>query len=523
MLYYYILHNKNMSEVSTMKYFKNINTGIDNIQFELTGVDTSLANSIRRSLLSEIPIYGLEDEPEKTFSHYLDAGLELPPAIKILENTSSLHNEFLSHRVGLIPIYCTRPVETYFDETLMMRIYKPFVNTVKIKELEDKLIEIDELTNTEEFNSIKNERDFVLSPPEFVLHVKNTKKTRDEIENKREDDKIDVTADMFKILNKDIDTSHYIRPDPVIHHEFKEKSYPLIIRLKPNSETGADGQGVYIKATPTVGIARHHSKYCPVGTVTYEFKRDDDPVRIRTVFTRMMENINKNRIMKKVKPIDLSSMFDVEHNMVSTNSEIMKYWSSFDILDRDKIYLHEDGEPTIYQFCVESIGSMTPENCVYHAINMLKIKMMDIYTHIDSDYVNFDKANSVMDAIDVHITNENHTVGNLIANYLKFDKKVVFATYKMPHPLEERIVIRVQLKKSKSSLTYKERVISVFKDCLNKIISLMDELMSEWKSVNSIIDDYIIDDVTNQYLETKKIKASESTDTKKKRRKVKLV
>ena len=41
--------------------------------------------------------------------------------------------------------------------------------------------------------------------------------------------------------------------------------------LKP----GIDGEGQALKAVvrPNPGIARYHSKYCPVGTVSCSFKR----------------------------------------------------------------------------------------------------------------------------------------------------------------------------------------------------------------------------------------------------------
>ena len=115
-------------------YFSNIKYDVDNVSFDLTNVDTSLANSFRRTVLSEIPTYGFEDESDKTFSHYLDIGLKLPESVKVLENTSSLHNEFLSHRVGLIPVCSTRPVTTSFNETLMQRIFHPYVDNDKVKE-----------------------------------------------------------------------------------------------------------------------------------------------------------------------------------------------------------------------------------------------------------------------------------------------------------------------------------------------------------------------------------------------------
>ena len=523
------------------KYFSNINNEIDNIGFDLSNVDTSLANSLRRVILSEIPTYGFEDEPDKTFHHYLDIGLPLPPSVKVLENTSGIHNEFLGHRVGLIPVCSTRPVTTQFNETLLQRIYHPYVDSEIVKNLETEIKNTDDASSEgrDKINTLRSQLNRELNTPEFVLHVKNTKiirsKLRDgsyfnvygrgvEPKTIRDDDAIDVTSDMFIIKDDVLNEHNHILPDPVILENFGEMSYPLIIRLKPTSDiSDTEGQSVHITAKPTVGIAKWHSKYCPVGTVTYQFKRDENKERIHQVFQNMMMGINKNRTMKGVKEIDIDNIFDSEHNMVSTNKEVIKYWNSFDILGRDKIYELDDmRSPKYYEFCVESIGHMQPAEIVYWGMYMLRLKMIDLVTHIETDYVKFDRAKSVMDAIDIEIVNENHTVGNIIANHLKFINGVTFSTYKMPHPLDERIYIRVQLKNDKKSpLTYKERVVAVFKTACNNIIDQLSEMMIEWiNSTNKYLksggigfNDYIIDNATNDFF-TKKTEVVEPPKTK---------
>jgi hypothetical protein len=57
----------------------------DTLVFDLIGVDTSVANSLRRILLSEVPTLAIE-------------------TVYIQDNTSILQDEILSHRLGLIPI-----------------------------------------------------------------------------------------------------------------------------------------------------------------------------------------------------------------------------------------------------------------------------------------------------------------------------------------------------------------------------------------------------------------------------------
>ena len=55
------------------------------------GLNKSIINSLRRVLLSSIPSIGFRTEMNNT-------------DIKILKNTTPLHNEFILHRIAMIPL-----------------------------------------------------------------------------------------------------------------------------------------------------------------------------------------------------------------------------------------------------------------------------------------------------------------------------------------------------------------------------------------------------------------------------------
>lgn len=50
------------------------------------------------------------------------------------------------------------------------------------------------------------------------------------------------------------------------------------------------------------------------------------------------------------------------------------------------------------------------------------------------------------------IQREDHTVGNLVRMQLHRDKSVVFAGYRIPHPLEYQLVIKVQTNGKKTPI-----------------------------------------------------------------------
>ena len=73
--------------------------------FDIYDIDLAIINSIRRIIISEIEIPGMIGENN--------------PTIDIISNNGPLHNEYLIHRIGLIPI-CLKENELYLN--LMSKI-----------------------------------------------------------------------------------------------------------------------------------------------------------------------------------------------------------------------------------------------------------------------------------------------------------------------------------------------------------------------------------------------------------------
>ena len=79
------------------------------LSFTLSGVDVSVANAIRRTILSDIPIVAF-----KTFGEHSDA--------TFTANTSRLNNEILSQRLSCIPIHISANDSEYNIEDLLLEV-----------------------------------------------------------------------------------------------------------------------------------------------------------------------------------------------------------------------------------------------------------------------------------------------------------------------------------------------------------------------------------------------------------------
>lgn len=76
--------------------------------FNVTNIDVSILNSIRRVILSEIENVAFEYEPYNIGDEQL---------IKIIKNTCPLHNEFLQQRLSMIPINFSANEIINFDQS----------------------------------------------------------------------------------------------------------------------------------------------------------------------------------------------------------------------------------------------------------------------------------------------------------------------------------------------------------------------------------------------------------------------
>lgn len=388
-----------MSNINSYKKYTHNNVHIKTY-FELYDIHLCLANSIRRGLSSIVPTVTFDD------TWYED---ENNRSILIKKNTSALHNEFISHRLGLIP--------------LNMEL----TDNLQIKTI---------------FRKNTGSRDYVFNNPEkvpiFVLNVKNDYTQRDQ---RDKNGMLEITTKHFTILDSENfpNIDRFMPPDPFTG------DYIILNKLKSHISNDDEGEELDILCKPRINVGKNNARNDPTGTVTFQFKINEE--RVDDAFNRKLESKNSERVKKNLSTF--------------TDEEVEQLRISFNLLDKERVYHKNDnGLPNIFQMSIESVGFVNPDQLFVDCLKTLFLILKDIQnsftfslengkpTIITNNKISINE-NPSQNGIIFNIKNENHTVGNLLSNYIRelyceggHDIHLLnYGGYRMNHPLIEDIDI----------------------------------------------------------------------------------
>ena len=189
--------------------------------FTLSGIDVSLANSIRRTMLSSIPTYVFP--------------VEIAGKCRIDINTSRLHNEIMKHRLGCIPIHRKIPPK--------------------------KRNEMPSATAEEEDDLVAN----------YVMEL--------DVQNNTEHTMY-ITTEHFRVKNKQ--TNQYYDSTTMFPKNPITNSYIIFGRLRPKISDSIPGEHLKLSCDFEIGTAEDSSMYSAVSVSTYA--NTIDPVKADDVW-----------------------------------------------------------------------------------------------------------------------------------------------------------------------------------------------------------------------------------------------
>lgn len=375
------------------------------------GLDKSLINGIRRTLLNDIPTvaFNVNESSKKK-------------DIIIEQNSSSIHNEMIQERIALIPLYVnpdtfhksylfyldvTHNKETPFQFITAsdMQIF-PLNDDLKkrVEDMMDEAIETSELEK-EKLNEILSTND-----------IKNYNLKKELSQKQKET--------IFR---------------PFVYKQ--KKHYCLLIELK-NTNTENTYQQLKFYGSPSVDTAKTHSRYQSVSCATYNF----------TINPELVENtINEQISLEKIP-----------------SEKIEEFKKKFIINESERYYHRDkDNEPYSFDFKIKSTHYLNAEKLFLKAIQilnenldtikeglilLLQEKESNIELSMKNDYTYL-----------FELFNFDHTVGSIIQSHIsRFsinDKSLLqMCGYKKTHPLEECIHLICSVNPSHKSFKEEEKI-----------------------------------------------------------------
>lgn len=140
-------------------YTYDPNDATERHSFEIHDIDIAYINGIRRTILTDIPVIGISGEEDTT--------------VDIIVNTGPLHNEIISHRIGLIPLNFSEEDTEKFDDNITYQ----FELNVKNDTNNIENIETDKITGKKNDVALTKQELAKIFPPNIITkdHILITK------------------------------------------------------------------------------------------------------------------------------------------------------------------------------------------------------------------------------------------------------------------------------------------------------------------------------------------------------------
>lgn len=371
---------------------------------EEEGLNKSVVNSLRRVLLSSIQSVGFRTEMDKT-------------DIKIIQNTSPLHNEYILHRIAMIPLYIDP--ETY-DRDLLFKL--------NIKADPEK--PVTKITS-DDFKIFRLKEGF-----------------------KNEEGEIDIN----KFSEKEISESEKVD----IFRPFKGKYYCDITELKTsNSESP---QELTLYGVPRVSYAYEDARWQAVSMATYSFKRDKDK------FNEILnEKIKVENVQEDEKYAFGKSLYISESERYFHRDKICEpYWYEFKI---DSVHTYSSKELFIKanELMVQELELIKNDlkNISNKDDSRISIEKNEENIYILKIYGNDDTIGNVLQTD--------------ISKNIDDDSDIIVCGYKKVHPLENVIMFSLSLKEDKTNEKNVITIIEAFTESSNNLIEIYNTMIAEAK------------------------------------------
>lgn len=290
--------------------------------FSLVGVDASIANALRRILLSHIPTLAIED-------------------VYIRNNTSVIQDEVLAHRLGLVPLAGSKEGLRWLRER----------------------------GKADEEDGIEQENEYDHNTVVITLNAKcEWKKEGKKLAEKGETDPL-MLYDRAHIYARDL-VFHALGKQQELFSEEKgaiRPSHPdiLLAKLRP-------GQVLDMTCHATKGVGFDHTKFSPVATATYRL--------LPTIEIKEPIRGNDARKFARCFPKGVIGLEEEDGDVKAVVKDTFRDTVSRECLRhdefKDKVKLGRVRDHFIYS--IESTGQYDSDEMFLESVRLLKAKCLEM-------------------------------------------------------------------------------------------------------------------------------------------------
>lgn len=394
------------------------------VEFEVGNIQTSMANGIRRTIISDIKTVGFRTEPYKASQ------------VNIIVNDTPLHNQFVLHRISLIPIHIAKPDK--FD-------------------VDDYLFIIDVVNDTNSIIDITTE--------DFKIKRISTNKFLPEEEVKKFFPPDPITGDYILI---DRLRPKYFVPSKTLSQEVIDEMGKVFTKKTD------DVMRFHIEGKACISNGKENGHFCPTSCAAYINTVDNDKAKLGL----------KNYIDKQLeiaKDTNVSAM---------TTEQLTR---RFDLTEKARyFYTNNKDEPNVFTFKIETVGVIPPLIIFHRSIDILKEKINNFVSNLinnNEDVITINPSSQLNGGYDIIIKDEDDTLGNILQTHLcllyadytipKEQRKLQFIGYKRPHPLENHIILALHGSSNEKMPTL---ITDIIKPGCQQIIKVFNKIQSELES-----------------------------------------
>ena len=402
------------------------------VMFELANVDVSTSNAIRRVMTSSVNSVGFRTEPYESCD------------IKVFANDTPLHNQFILHRLSMVPINVPNPDK--FD-------------------VDDYLFIINVSNNTNSIISITTEH--------FEIKKISTNKMLSRDEVKRFFPPDPITGDYILL---DRLKPKYFVPEKQLSKEAVTEMTKEFNKLN----VGEDIMNFHIEGKSSISNSTENGHYNPNSCASYT--NTIDPEKALSGLKEYIDKQLENAKLKNITPMtkeQLTRRFEL--------TESPRYF-----------YTNDKEEANVFTFKIESVGVIPPLIIFHRAINIIKEKIHNFISNLISKNENAVKitvSDKFSGGYDLIVNDEDDTLGTIIQSHLsilyadftlpKEKRKLQFVGYKKPHPLEKKIMFSIQ----GINDNLDELINDIIKVGCSEIIKMLNKIQNELEGTSQFVNE----------------------------------